>query len=122
MKLAKQQWSSRMMRLSLVSLLVASMCSCSLNYIDNDGNQHILGVLNMEIQRPESMDPSLKQVDLKSLGISLQSSPVQSSVSVGYSKTTLLAGNINASHIICISSTKVSSCSENWVDEVNINE
>lgn len=81
--------------LSIVSmvgifLLLCVVCfaeGCAYSYIDNDGDRHLIGLVDVKIRdAPESETYAGQIVDWRTLGISVNRNEMGSSVAIGYNR------------------------------------
>jgi hypothetical protein len=69
--------------------LILINCSCAVNYIDDDGNQRIIGLVSIKLERPgESKLVAGDKVSISNVGILVSKGPVHTGLSIGYNSET----------------------------------
>ena len=95
-----QGFGSVLRALALV-LLLLQITGCAHSYVDADGNTHVVGLVHVVVPRHiESEAVTSEFVRVRSLGVSLLTSPVRTSFSVGYSDDMMVFQNYGACTII----------------------
>ncbi|MBI2372111.1 MAG: hypothetical protein HYV08_18085 [Deltaproteobacteria bacterium] len=78
------------------SLLAASN-GCSFTYVDSRGATHVLGLVKLTIEPPWNREElGAESVQIRSVGISVYSTPLHTGVVIGYNHETLTAVHNNA--------------------------
>ena len=72
------------LRLVFLSLTLPLSC-CAHHYVDNEGVEHIMGFVNIKIERPLRETLSGEVISIKTLGFSVAQTPEISFVTLGYS-------------------------------------
>lgn len=77
---------------SLIGLLIAfSLCGCAVSYVDDEGNQHVIGLVNMSLI---GVDGNTKKagdkVEVENIGVMFLHGPLHTGVSVGYTHESTL--------------------------------
>ena len=84
---------------ALIRALICALplSACAVSYVDDDGNQHVIGFANIVIAPSTQDQPTAGNVvDLTTIGLSLNSMPDGQSLSLGYSRavTATLKNNV----------------------------
>lgn len=73
----------------LLGMVVMLTQACAYQYVDTDGNQRIVGLVNVAIDRDEACSAPRK-VSVTTLGVSAVNLPSHGGLSVGYSRNSSL--------------------------------
>jgi len=74
------------------AMLAAGLCSgCSALYVDAEGRRHVIGFVALTLPPADAASAAADTLRMRTLGLALTSSPVGSSITLGYSDDTLTA-------------------------------
>lgn len=82
----------------MVVLMTAFIGSCALNYVDDNGDQRIIGLVSITLDRPaDSPLIAGDSVTVENIGIMYSDTPLHTGVSIGYSseKTVVLKNDVS---------------------------
>jgi len=84
-------------KIKILPLCLMFLTSCAITYQDDDGNQRIIGLVSMTIDKPKD-DKSIAgdKVEITSLGVMYSDTPIHNGLSIGYysEKTIVLKNNV----------------------------
>lgn len=92
-----------MMYFTKITLLMAafSVTGCAYRYVDDSGQQHVIGLVAMEIGPPPAQAPAVAGdvTRITALGLSLSKTPLQTGIALGYSRDEFAVLDNNA--LVC---------------------
>lgn len=75
---------------TLAAACIGILQGCAISYVDADGAQHVLGLVDLALRPPSSSQTFAGDVvDLRSLGVVASKTPQGGYLSVGYSRQVL---------------------------------
>ena len=83
------------LRSTLAIIFVFVNCSCAINYVDKNGDQRIIGLVSIKLDRPEE-SPLIAgdKVSVSNIGVMFSKGPVHTGLSIGYnSETSIILKN-----------------------------
>ncbi len=85
----------------LIIALILVNYSCAINYIDDDGNQRIIGLVSIKLERPTEYPlVAGDKVSISNIGVLVSKGPVHSGISIGYNSETSIVLKNNVATII----------------------
>jgi hypothetical protein len=82
--------------------LALLLSACSVTYVDANGAQRVIGLVNMTISKQELGTGDATHIELQNLGLAIQKTTEQASFSVGYNSSRAAYISADSSVIICV--------------------
>tara|TARA_B100000953_G_C18028294_1_gene422392 strand:- start:1963 stop:2313 length:351 start_codon:yes stop_codon:yes gene_type:complete len=70
-------------------LFLISVSGCAISYVNDEGHKRIIGLVNITLEQGEK-SKSVDAFELTNLGVFVNSSPLSTSLSIGYAKETII--------------------------------
>ena len=85
-------------RIGLCLALQLGLSGCALNYVDDKGVKHVMGLVNMKIEPAVTSDQTIAEsVQIQTVGFSLYATAINQGIVLGYNRENLTTVYNNAS-------------------------
>jgi hypothetical protein len=80
-----------------LAALLLMLAGCAIDYVDDDGVRHVIGLTSISIPPPDATTPTAGHViDVTTVGVSITDMPEGGSVTLGYNRAVTAVINDNA--------------------------